>query len=284
MRSLYSLEVDAPDKRTALEQTAQIVRRRLGAAHIAATVAVEGEHLVVDLPTPDAETTLRAGTLVVSTATVEHKIVDNDAPLMRDVAARAAADPEAIAAGIAVDTDTWRTDREYRYAYLVAADRGAITGRQVLQQYLANVDIPADHELVFERIDGRPASWRSYYVRRTPLLRPESLERAEAMADPQTQAPLLYMELDDAGAKELAEVTRANVGRRLALIVDGVIKDTAGIAAPLVDGKLQMTMPDATFDEVRDRALVLASGALPGRLRLETVTRLGHGQPFDARR
>lgn len=79
--------------------------------------------------------------------------------------------------------------------------------------------------------------------------------------------PFVALEFSPAGAAKLATVTQENVGRRMAVLVDGRVLTVAVINSPISGGRLSLSGA-MTADEARDTARVLASGALPVKLTL----------------
>jgi preprotein translocase subunit SecD len=91
--------------------------------------------------------------------------------------------------------------------------------------------VPAGDQLVYAQLrDGR---WRTYLVGPTVL----------DGSDLRSVAPGLDLELTDAGAQRWGEVTGANVGRRLAIVVDGHV-----VAAPVIDARITGTHAVVTLD------------------------------------
>lgn len=106
-----------------------------------------------------------------------------------------------------------------------------------------------------ERVDEDP------HFRPSPLTG-RHVKRAEVIFDPITYQPQISLELTDEGSELFAELTRRNVGKPLAIYLDG-----APISAPVVQeeitgGKAQIT---GNFTLESARALVgrLNAGALP---------------------
>ncbi|TSC77347.1 MAG: preprotein translocase subunit SecD [Parcubacteria group bacterium Gr01-1014_33] len=100
-----------------------------------------------------------------------------------------------------------------------------------------------------------------------------SIKKAEVIFDPTTYKPEIGLELTGEGAQLFSEITKKNIGKRLAIYLDG-----APISAPVVQqeitgGKAQIT---GAFTPEEAKALVgrLNSGALPVPIKLiaqETV-------------
>jgi len=76
------------------------------------------------------------------------------------------------------------------------------------------------------------------------------------------------------GAKQFAKVTSENVGKRLAIILDGTVKSAPMIREPIVTGEA-MISGDFSIDEARLIVSVLNSGALPIPLSVEEERSVG---------
>jgi len=74
--------------------------------------------------------------------------------------------------------------------------------------------------------------------------------------------PVVSFTLNSEGAKTFAQVTRENVGRQLAIVLDGNVQTAPRIQTPIPDGRGQIT-GNFTFEQASDTALVLRAGALP---------------------
>ena len=73
--------------------------------------------------------------------------------------------------------------------------------------------------------------------------------------------------LDRLGAKKFGRATTENVGRQLAIILDGKIISAPSISEPIVAGSGQIS-GDFTFQSATDLSLLLRSGALPAPLNI----------------
>ncbi len=76
------------------------------------------------------------------------------------------------------------------------------------------------------------------------------------------------------GTKTFAEVTEKNVGQRLAIVLDGVVKSAPVIREPILSGEAQIS-GDFSLDEARLIVSVLNSGALPIPLTVEEERSVG---------
>ncbi|MBU1112523.1 MAG: protein translocase subunit SecD, partial [Candidatus Omnitrophica bacterium] len=76
------------------------------------------------------------------------------------------------------------------------------------------------------------------------------------------------------GTKAFAEVTEKNVGKRLAIVLDGSVKSAPVIREPILSGEAQIS-GDFTVEEARMIVSVLNSGALPVPLSVEEERSVG---------
>jgi len=90
--------------------------------------------------------------------------------------------------------------------------------------------------------------------------------------DQTTYKPIVELQFDDEGAKLFADITSRNIGKPLAIILDGqaIINTESGIYAPIVNdkitgGKAQIT-GNMTTDEAKKIVDRLKSGALPVKI------------------
>ena len=74
--------------------------------------------------------------------------------------------------------------------------------------------------------------------------------------------PYVSLTFNAEGAKEFSEVTGANVERRLAIVLDGVVQSAPVIRERIPSGRAQIT-GNFSVDEANDLAIVLRAGALP---------------------
>jgi SecD/SecF fusion protein len=95
------------------------------------------------------------------------------------------------------------------------------------------------------------------------LLTGAELTRAEVQADPNSMGNWqVAIEFTATGARIFGEVTEQNVGRRLAIILDGTVYSAPRINERIPGGRAVIT-GQFTVDDARDLAIVLRAGALP---------------------
>src|SRR5262245_14858892 len=100
------------------------------------------------------------------------------------------------------------------------------------------------------------------------ILSGENLEDAQATRDTNTNEPIVTFQFDSAGARKFARATsQENVGRRFAIVLDGVVITAPNIREPIPGGRGQIS-GNFTVESAHDLAVLLRAGALPAPLRV----------------
>ena len=95
----------------------------------------------------------------------------------------------------------------------------------------------------------------------------ENLIDAQPSIQNQQNEPTVSFTLDRLGAQKFGRATTDNVGKRLAIVLDGKIISAPNINEPITSGN-GMISGNFTFQEATDLALLLRSGALPTPLEI----------------
>jgi SecD/SecF fusion protein len=134
-----------------------------------------------------------------------------------------------------------------------------------------------------QALDGDiPEGFELKYLEREPLL----LEKKAALTgdaltgayvrfdQAQFGGPVVNLEFNDEGAKKFAKVTADNVGRRLAIVLDGKVQSAPMIREEIPSGQAVIT-GRFSFEEANDLAIVLKVGALPAPIHIEEERTVG---------
>ncbi|MCM8818480.1 MAG: protein translocase subunit SecD [Candidatus Omnitrophica bacterium] len=130
-------------------------------------------------------------------------------------------------------------------------------------------DIPEGYELLYLKEKDERGIYREtqpLLLKSQPELTGKYIVDAYVGYD-RTGFPDVNLVLDKEGAKIFEEVTGKNIGRRLAIVLDGVIKSAPQIRERIPEGKAVIT-GKFTMEEARELAIVLRSGALPAKLNI----------------
>jgi len=102
-----------------------------------------------------------------------------------------------------------------------------------------------------------------YLVKKAAAVTGQDLRNARPSLDENNQ-PAVSFTLNNEGGRKFAKVTSENVGRQLAIILDGRVQSAPRIETRIAtDGRITGSF---TQQEVQDLSLILRSGALPARL------------------
>ena len=126
--------------------------------------------------------------------------------------------------------------------------------------------LPDTSEVLYGReIDKQTKAERKipYVVQKRTLLTGAELTRAEVSADPNSMGNWqVAIEFTSTGTRIFSEVTEQNVGKRLAIILDGTVYSAPRINERIPGGRAVIT-GQFTVEDARDLAIVLRAGALP---------------------
>lgn len=101
-----------------------------------------------------------------------------------------------------------------------------------------------------------------FVLRKRAQLTGEYITDARVNLDNQFNQPYVSLNFDSKGARIFERLTEANVGKRLAIVLDGKVQSAPVIQDKIPGGRAQIT-GRFTMEEARDLAIVLRAGALP---------------------
>jgi preprotein translocase subunit SecD len=257
------LAVESTDP-VALQQTVVTLRNRLERAGVRGSKVEARADSKVRVLLPASDDPERVRTFLTRSARLEFRIVDDEATVIRELA---------LPPGSAVEHGTdrhndWRSDRVYEEHYLSAPTR------EQIETVLADAKIPAPLQVRFGDLgDGRV---RTYLVREAELTG-DSIESAEANLDETIMTYNVFIHFDAQGTRMFTKLTEENVQRKLAIVLDDEVMSAPVIQERISGGSAQVTMgggrdPRASEAEARNLAAMLAAGALPVPVTVESET------------
>lgn len=273
-------------KQAALGQAVETIRARLDAMKVADSKVFERDgQIVIEGPaTRDRGASTRG--VIARGGKLELVVVDDGSEYMRRVFAQVTASKPS---DVTAEVEQWHADdRAYTDYYLVAHDTEELSGRAVIERYLAKLayddprfQVPADRKIGYElqyptphARDQRPA-WRTYYLERVARLTGAAIANVEGSSDPNTAQPVILLDLTRAATRTFAELTTAIAGKKLAIVVDDRVRNAPVVTGPIRGGRVSILL--GTNDRQRDEqerdelVNVLKSGALPSPLVEESV-------------
>jgi preprotein translocase subunit SecD len=93
------------------------------------------------------------------------------------------------------------------------------------------------------------------------------IEDATVQFDPATNVPEVSMSMDSEGARTWGRITGANIGKPVAIVLDGYVFSYPNVQTKIANGRSSITGLDG-IDEAEDLVNILLSGALPAPLEI----------------
>ena len=254
----------------ALDQALLTIRKRIDKWGVAeADIRKQGaDSIVISLPgRSDPE---KAKELVGTTAQLEFRMVDDTVSFFDDLYKSV---PPSAESGITLVTDEG-------FPQLQAKDR------QPLLDYVKNSNkVPADREVLLECREGAKKGtcdfYRTYYMDKAVPLTGDSLAGADASIGQYNEAEVNFT-FDAQGGKDFADLTEKNTGKRMAIVLDGVVNSAPRINEKIPNGRGRITMGrkagktnDELLGEAQTLALVLKAGALPAPVTTGEIRQVG---------
>jgi SecD/SecF fusion protein len=138
--------------------------------------------------------------------------------------------------------------------------------RRMLERDELKRQIPNDMQFVWSakpRILSEGKRFFTLYpVKSTAELTGGVIVNAKATLDPNTNLPIVTMEMNSEGSREWARITGANINKRIAITLDNAIFSAPVVRNKIVGGHSQIEGMD-NLDEARLLEIVLKAGALP---------------------
>jgi SecD/SecF fusion protein len=228
-------------KNNAVSQSLEIIRNRIDQFGVAEPVIIRqgADEIVIQLPgIRDPERALK---LLGDTAQLEFKIVAESEGVNIDQLVA-----EAIESG--QWSGKWQESDQVR-------ELNRLLGSK----------LPANTSIYFERqVDKQTGIERSQPIllENKVLMTGDMVKNAQVRIGGTFNEPYVSLDLTSRGGKVFAHITENNVGRRMAIVLDGVVKSAPVIRERILGGSAQIS-GSFTHEEASDLAIVLRVGALP---------------------
>jgi preprotein translocase subunit SecD len=147
----------------------------------------------------------------------------------------------------------------------------------VTPEDLAVGRVPPGDELL-PSTDGSAAS---YLVKRRQVVTGEMLTNAQSTFDSQTNQPVVSLRFNGIGGRKFGDMTRQNVGKRFAIVLDKKVISAPVIETAIAGGSGQIH-GHFTVESANDLAVLLRAGALPAPMKVEEQRTVGAELGADA--
>ena len=131
----------------------------------------------------------------------------------------------------------------------------------------------ASNEFGYEELTSESGEEKVKISRRV-IISGENLVDAQPMLDNLNNETVVSFKLDRLGSQRFGEATKKNVGKRLAIVLDGKVISAPFVREAILGGSGQIS-GDFTFQTATDLALLLRSGALPAPINIAQERTVG---------
>ena len=114
------------------------------------------------------------------------------------------------------------------------------------------------------------------------LLNGTDLKDAQAAMNQQNNQCVVNLEFSDEGAQKFADATMNNVGRQIAILLDGEILTNPVVREPILGGKAEIS-GQRDLEEAQHLAVLLRSGALPVKVNIIETRTVGPSLGQDSK-
>jgi preprotein translocase subunit SecD len=137
--------------------------------------------------------------------------------------------------------------------------------------------IPADSEILYDK-HTPPIP---YLVKKSIAVSGADLVDAQPAFDRRSGAPIVTFRFNSVGARHFAEVTRDNVGKPFAIVLDNEVISAPVIREPIMGGSGEIS-GGFSVQKANDLAILLRAGALPAPLKVIEQRTVGPGLGQDS--
>jgi len=127
--------------------------------------------------------------------------------------------------------------------------------------------VPIGDELLPQETKAGQPPAPPLVVQKRIMVSGDRLTSAQAGFNQQTSEPNVSFRFDSVGARQFGDVTKANTGRRFAIILDKKIISAPVIREPILGGQGEIS-GSFTSETANDLAVLLRAGALPAPLKV----------------
>ena len=147
-----------------------------------------------------------------------------------------------------------------------------------------NKVIPEDRQLYLQRetlASGAKSRFTTYVVEAATEIGGDDVLDAFVSMDNSglDQTPVVSMRFTGPGGKRFGDLTGANVGRRLAIVLDDIVESAPVIQSKIATGQGQITLGSGGYEqkaqEAQQLSLILKSGALPATIEVLEERQVG---------
>ena len=259
----------------AVERAMEIIRSRIDRFGVTEPSILQqgSSRLVVELPGVDDEARVRD--LLRGTARLEFRLtpesdeINSAKQAIADYFSDFEADEESDEVQNLLEIFDLRGSNQYSFGYAAGRDTAAVNrilGSEDVQRL-----IPRNMSLLWGASsfaqDGGINLYEMIAVRSQIELTGDVISEARVAFDPTTNRPEVSMTMDSDGARRWSRITGANIGRPVAIVLDGYVYSYPTVRSQINNGRSSISGIGGV-QEAEDLVNILLSGALPAPLEI----------------
>lgn len=193
------------------------------------------------------------------------QLVIEDSECMASAYALGLAEGEAL--GVTAEIDQWshvESGTKYRDYYFLADTREILETAVKHWQESGELVLPSNTMLGYEEIHSQqdydsPTEWRTYLLNSTKELTNKEIESASVYWDELSYKPEVLFSFTNVGRESFADLTAANVGKKIAILVGDTINSAPTIQAPILGGRSAISMGGSNAKTMQAEAQALVA-------------------------
>lgn len=288
---LTDSEIDHTEEST-YEQAIKTIGNRIDALGLReTTVTQRGANISIEIPGQEEAARDRIKRIISQTARLEFKIVDDESKLFYEHARELPEDESIKLMKEQVDSPRGKITSYY----LEARSTDTESGRSILSRFVSTLPVPENREVSYSERpelddEGNPTNvkiWRTWLLEREAKVTGEYIDDARVAMDPDDQKPYVALSFNQRGARLFDEVTKENVKKRMAIVLDDEVDSAPQIRERISGGRASISLGgykdyNTLLKEANDLVVVLKAGSLPAPVSKDQETIIGPTLGRDA--
>jgi len=272
------LEVDKSklsdeEKKGATDRALEIIRNRVDQFGVSEpTIEKQGNDRIL-IQLPGVVNRERAKEIIGKTALLEFRLVENK-DLQQNLLTKI---DEYLSKTISPDSEGLESNPLLSNIEVLRNDFYVLDDyKKTVDDYFARKDIKnlIPHERTFlwgkaEEVEGRKM-FPLHLVHAQPVLTGSAILSADAGIGTSNNPMGVKVDLTMTrkARSKWAAITGANVGRRIAIVLDNIIQSAPVVRERIPSGRSEITLGNSSTDEAKDLAVILKAGALPAPVKI----------------
>ena len=299
------LELETSIRERAVTQAKKTVENRVDELGLReAAVTTRDEDIIIEVPGEEEATFEQIKQIVSQTARLEFKILDDKGDFFGKVDYTAHPLPDSATLQNESAPVGQGDDKQVKYApshflrLLKKQGESMPDAQKRLKAYVATLGVPDDRQVGYGEYDDIDAvsgkkgavGWRTYFMERKADVTGEYITDAQVQTDTNKGPQIEYyvaLTFSPSGADKFQKVTKENVKKRFAIILDDKVDSAPVIQTEIGGGHASITLganqdKKEQLDAAKKLEMVLRAGALPAPIEKSNEQRIGASLGADA--